>query len=91
MSEVVEKGYKRIHWNESSQEECAVSSFSRFSCYAATYFPEDEYCIAECTQMTNIPETVTLVHSQVNSTVLLRTQNKGTDCKIELQTSKTYY
>jgi hypothetical protein len=76
-SEVVETGYKRQYWNTTSQEECAVSSFSSFSCYAATYFPEEEFCIAECTQMTTIPETVTLVNSSVNSTVLLRTHNKG--------------
>ncbi|XP_048775470.2 uncharacterized protein LOC125680071 [Ostrea edulis] len=76
MSKVVEKGYKRKRWNVSSEEECAINSFSVFHCYAATYFPEDEYCVAECTQMTSIPETVILVNSSINSTVLLRTHNK---------------
>jgi hypothetical protein len=76
-SEVLEKGSDRDYWNATSEEECAISSFSTFSCYAATYFQEDEYCIAECTQMTTIPETVTLVNSSVDSTVLLRTHNKG--------------
>jgi hypothetical protein len=78
MSEMVDTGYKKEYRNASSQEECAKNSFSSmFYCFAATYFPEEKYCIAECTQKTNIPETVTLVNSSVNSTVLLRTHNKG--------------
>jgi hypothetical protein len=77
MSEVVDKGYKTESWYTSSQEECANNSFSEFPCYAATYFPGDGICTAECTHMTTIPETVFLVDSSVNSTVLLRTHNKG--------------
>ncbi|XP_061184946.1 uncharacterized protein LOC133192961 [Saccostrea echinata] len=75
-SEVEEKGDRRLKLNTSSDTECAISSFSIIYCFAATYFPEDKYCVAECTPMVNIPETVTLVNSSTNSTVLLRTFNK---------------
>eukprot|EP00105_Crassostrea_gigas_P042727 XP_019926875.1 PREDICTED: uncharacterized protein LOC105337962 [Crassostrea gigas] len=75
-STVVENGSSRISWDNVTDTECAVNSFSEFFCYAATYFPETGICVAECTDMDNVPENVTLVNSTINSTVLLRTYNK---------------
>jgi hypothetical protein len=85
MYEVVEKGSTRREWTVSSKEECAINSFSRFSCYAGTYFPEQKQCVAECTEMTSVPETVTLETTSVKSTVLLRTHNKGSYYIIKCQ------
>ncbi|XP_052720736.1 uncharacterized protein LOC128192229 [Crassostrea angulata] len=76
LSEVVEKGTNQKSWQNVTITECAEKSFYIFVCYAATYFPETRICIAECTDMDNVPEIVTLVNSTINSTVLLRTYNK---------------
>lgn len=77
LSALVENGSSRKSWENVTDTECAVNSFSEFLCYAATYFPETGVCIAECTDMDNVPENVTLVNSTVNSTVILRSYNRG--------------
>jgi hypothetical protein len=71
------EGAVRRFWNVTSEEECATNSFSSFFCYAATYFPEDQYCVTECAELPIIPETVTLVNSSINSTAVLRSHNIG--------------
>lgn len=77
LSEVVERGMYQKSWGNVTDTECAENSFSIFFCFAATYYRETGICIAECTDMDNVPENVTLVNSTINSTVLLRTYNKG--------------
>lgn len=77
MSEMTEKGTFHKSWENVNMTDCAINSFSIFNCYAATYFQETDICNAECTNMDNIPDNVTIVKSVVNSTVLLRTSNKG--------------
>ena len=81
MYEVVEKGSRRHSYNCSSAEECAITVFSTLMCYAATYYPELELCEADCTDMDNILENVTLVTTTINATVILRTYNKGNGFK----------
>lgn len=83
LSALVENGSSRKSWENVQDTECAVNSFSEFLCYAATYFPETGVCIAEYTDMDNVPENVTLVNSSVNSTVLLRSYNRGTCIAIQ--------
>ncbi|XP_062586023.1 uncharacterized protein LOC134247709 [Saccostrea cucullata] len=75
-TEIAEERYISFQWNVSSESECARNSFTRFLCYAATYFPDDKYCVAECTELNHIKDTVSLVNSSKNSTVLLRTHSK---------------
>lgn len=77
LSEVVERGTHQKSWENVTITECAENSFSIFVCFAATYYPETGICIAECTDMDIVSENVTLVNSSINSTVLLRTYNKG--------------
>lgn len=77
LSALVENGSSQISWQNVTDTECAVNSFSESLCYAATYFPETGICVAECTDMDTVPENVTLVNSTINSTVLLRTYNRG--------------
>lgn len=76
LSALVENGSSQISWQNVTDTECAVNSFSESLCYAATYFPETGICVAECTDMDTVPENVTLVNSTINSTVLLRTYNR---------------
>ncbi|XP_062586016.1 uncharacterized protein LOC134247700 [Saccostrea cucullata] len=76
MSKVLDEGIVREHWNLSSEIDCAIKAFSKFECYAATYFPEEGYCLAECSELHTIPITVSLVNSSQNSTVLLRAHTK---------------
>nr|XP_022325995.1 uncharacterized protein LOC111125970 [Crassostrea virginica] len=76
MYEVVEKGSRRHSYNCSSAEECAITVFSTLMCYVATYYPGLELCEADCTDMDNILDNVTLVTTTINATVILRTYNK---------------
>lgn len=77
MSEITERGTFQNSWQNVNITDCAINSFSIFNCYAATYFQETAICRAECTNMDNIPDSVTILKSLINSTVLLRTSNKG--------------
>lgn len=77
MSNLAEIGTYRESWNNVNITECAINSFSKFFCFAAAYYPETRICNADCTNVENVPENVTLVNSVINSTVLLRSYNKG--------------
>eukprot|EP00105_Crassostrea_gigas_P021899 XP_011441213.1 PREDICTED: uncharacterized protein LOC105337960 [Crassostrea gigas] len=76
MSDLVETGTYRESWNNVNITECAINSFSIFFCFASTYYPETRICNAECTNVLNVPENVTLINSVINSTILLRSYNR---------------
>lgn len=88
---MVENGSFRVFWENVTITKCAVNSFSEFLCYAATYFPETGICVAEYTDIDIVPENVTLVNFTINSTVLLRTYNKGIAIQKPLQDIHTVY
>lgn len=77
MSDLVKTGTYRESWNNVNITECAINSFSIFFCFASTYYPETRICNAECTNVLNVPENVTLINSVINSTILLRSYNRG--------------
>lgn len=77
MSNLTETGTYRQSWINVSITECAINSFSKFFCFAAAYTPETKICNAECTDVDKLPEKLTLVSSEMNTTVLLRAYNKG--------------
>lgn len=65
LSEVVERGMYQKSSENVTDTECAENSFSISFCFAATYYRETGICIAECTDMDNVPENVTLVNSTI--------------------------